>query len=158
MADHTHRAEELFYEGYNCCQSVLGAFADELQLDEQMLFSLASSFGAGMGRLREVCGAVSGMFLIAGLAFGYSNPKDIQAKAEHYRRIQQLAQEFTEKNGSIICRQLLGLRAGKSDPTPEARTSQYYRHRPCAALVKDAAQIMDHYMERMKYHENRSNL
>lgn len=150
MVDHAKRAEELFYQGYNCCQAVLCAFADELPIDERTLFSMASSFGGGMGRLREVCGAVSAMFLIAGLKFGYRDPKDLEAKGQHYQRIQQLAHQFSQENGSIICRQLLGLREGESEPTPEARTAQYYQKRPCAKLVRQGAQIIENYLERMK--------
>lgn len=140
-------AEELFLEGYNCSQSVVAAFSDELGLDRETALKLASSFGGGMGRLREVCGAVSGMFLIAGLKDGYSNPKDSSAKAEHYQLIQKLAQEFKEENGSIICRELLGLPNGSDSPIPEARTPGYYQKRPCVELVKSAAKILQEYWE-----------
>ena len=110
---HAEKARELFMEGYNCSQSVVGAFAQELGMEKETAMKLASSFGAGMGRLREVCGTVSGMFLIAGLAYGYSDPKAREEKAEHYKRIQTLAARFREKNGTIICRELLEKRMKK---------------------------------------------
>lgn len=147
MENATLIAEQLFIQGYNCSQSVFTAFSDELGLDRETALKLASSFGGGMGRLREVCGAVSGMFMAAGLKYGYSDQKDGSAKAEHYRRIQELAQRFKEDNGSIICRELLDLPNGPDTPIPEARTPSYYNRRPCAELVKSAAGIMEEYMK-----------
>ena len=107
------KAIENFYKGYNCSQSVVLAFKDLLPLDERMLCMLASSFGGGMARLREVCGCVSGMSIVAGLLYGYDGPDTGEAKNAHYRRIQELAREFEALNGSIVCRELLGAcRAG----------------------------------------------
>lgn len=140
-------AEELFLQGYNCSQAVVAAFTDEIGLDRETALKLASSFGGGMGRLREVCGAVSGMFLIAGLKYGYSNPTDNSAKADHYKLIQRLAQEFKEENGSIICRELLRLPSGSDTPIPETRTQGYYQKRPCVECVKSAAKIIQEYWE-----------
>ena len=137
------KAEELFKEGYNCSQAVLGAFCDELGIDEKIAFRLSSSFGGGMGRLREVCGAVSGMFMVAGLASGYSDPEDLEAKKKHYALIQELAKAFADINDSIICRELLGLTQSENNPTPEKRTEEYYQKRPCVELVKDAAEITE---------------
>jgi len=147
MEDKAKIAEELFQQGYNCSQSVLAAFSDELGMDRETALRLSSSFGGGMGRLREVCGAVSGMFMVAGLMYGYSDPKDGIAKTKHYQRIQTLAEQFKEENGSIVCRELLGLPKGPDSPSPEERTPVYYRKRPCAQLVRCAAQIMKEYME-----------
>ncbi|MBQ8038481.1 MAG: C_GCAxxG_C_C family protein [Lachnospiraceae bacterium] len=141
------KAKELFQEGYNCSQAVLGAFCDECGMDFETAMKLSSSFGGGMGRLREVCGAVSGMFMVAGLIYGYDDPKGQKDKTEHYERIQALAQEFKEKNGSIVCRELLGLSEKKSVPTPEVRTEQYYQKRPCPEMVKMAAEIMEKYIQ-----------
>ncbi|OCN03085.1 hypothetical protein A7X67_04150 [Clostridium sp. W14A] len=141
--DHRERAVELFRQGYNCSQSVFAAYCEELGLDLPSALKLSSSFGGGMGRLREVCGAVTGMFLAAGLKEGYTDPSDPVAKAKHYERIQALAKRFEEKNGSIICRELLGLSVKHDSPTPEARTEQYYMKRPCSELVGIAAQILD---------------
>lgn len=141
-------AGQLFREGYNCCQSVILAFAPELGLDEKTAVRMGSSFGGGMGRLREVCGAVSGMFMVLGLAEGYDSPADTQGKAKQYARVQGLAQQFREKNGSIVCRELLGLSEHKSSPKPEERTEAYYRKRPCAELVECAAEILEAELEK----------
>ncbi len=103
-----------------------------------------------MGRLREVCGAVTGMFMVAGMIYGYTDPKDHTSKTEHYKRIQYLAKEFEEKNHSIICKELLGLDAGKDGPVPELRTAEYYKKRPCVELVGMAADIMEKYIEEHK--------
>mgnify|MGYP003592100001 CR=1 FL=1 len=146
-SDKAESAIGYFKEGYSCSQSVLLAFCEEYGLDKETAVKLSSSFGAGMGRLREVCGAVSGMFMVAGLAYGYTDPKDHIGKSEHYERIQYLAREFEEKNHSIICRELLGSGAGKDNPEPEKRTAEYYQKRPCADLVGMAAEIMEKYLE-----------
>ena len=135
-----------FKKGYNCSQSVVLAFADLLPVPEKLLLKLTSSFGGGMGRLREVCGSVSGMFMAAGLLYGYEGPESGTVKAEHYARIQKLAHRFEEKHGSIVCRELLGLRVRREEPTPEARTAEYYRKRPCAEIIGDAAEILEQYI------------
>ena len=140
------KAIELFKEGYNCSQAVFLAFEDKLNMDRQTALRLSSSFGGGMGRLREVCGAVSGMFLVAGVLYGYDDPKDYDKKKEHYARIQQLAKEFEALNGSIVCRDLLGLGTEKEGPAPDHRTDEYYKKRPCAELVGMAATIMEQYI------------
>lgn len=147
---HSELAMAYFKEGYNCSQSVLLAFCDEYHMDFETALKIGSSFGAGMGRLREVCGAVSGMFMVAGLAYGYTDPKDHKTKTEHYERIQYLAKEFEDKNQSIICRELLGLESGKDKPEPELRTAEYYKKRPCVQLVGMAADIMEQYMQENK--------
>lgn len=136
------RARELFKEGYNCSQAVFGAFAEELGISFETAVLISSSFGGGMGRLREVCGAVSGMFMAAGIAFGTTDITNHNAKSDHYALIQSLASDFREQNGSIICRELLGLSDKKPDvPIPEKRTEEYYKKRPCAELCADAAEI-----------------
>ena len=135
------KAEMLFRQGYNCAQAVLLAFCDELDMDKETAARLASSFGGGIGRMREVCGAVSGMCMVAGLCKGYSRSDDIGGKKRHYALIQKMVNEFKEKNSSFICRELLGLSDGASAPTPSPRTEQYYRKRPCAELVGIAAEI-----------------
>lgn len=140
------KAIELFKEGYNCSQAVFLAFEDKLNMDRQTALKLSSSFGGGMGRLREVCGAVSGMFLVAGVLYGYDDPKDYNKKKEHYARIQQLAKEFETINGSLVCRELLGLGTEKEGPAPDRRTDEYYKKRPCAELVGIAAAIMEQYI------------
>lgn len=144
---HSEVAKTYFKEGYNCSQSVFLSFCDEYNMDFEMALRISSSFGGGMGRLREVCGAVTGMFMVAGMLYGYTDPKDHYLKTEHYKRIQHLAKEFEEKNHSIICRELLGLDNGKDTPVPELRTVQYYKKRPCIELVGMAAEIMEKYIE-----------
>lgn len=147
---HAEKARDLFKEGYNCAQAVVGAFAEELGMDKETAMKIASSFGGGMGRLREVCGSVTGMFIVAGLMDGYSDPKAKEEKTEHYKRIQQLAAAFKEENGSIICRELLEKGTQKqadTSPTPEARTAEYYKKRPCVELVMQAAEIIEKYKQ-----------
>ncbi len=138
---------DYFMKGYNCSQSVVLAFEDLLPVDKNTLSKMASSFGGGMGRLREVCGAVSGMFMVAGLLYGYDGPETGDIKAGHYARIQELAHRFEEKNGSIVCRELLNLKTLRDEPVPEKRTNEYYRKRPCPELVGDAAGILEEYIK-----------
>ena len=139
-------AMENFLKGYNCSQSIVLAFKDMLPIDEELLSKMASSFGGGMGRLREVCGSVSGMFMVAGFLYGYDGPETGQVKADHYARIQELARRFEEKHGSIVCREMLGLSVRHDVPTPEARTKEYYKKRPCAEIIGDAAEILEQYI------------
>ena len=141
------KAAELFTQGYNCAQAVGLAFADLTDMDEATLSRMSCSFGGGMGRLREVCGTVTGMFLVTGLLRGYDGAETGEVKAAHYARIQALAKEFEKQNGSIVCRELLALRQKhRDDPTPEARTEAYYAGRPCAELVGSAAEILENYL------------
>ena len=143
MSIRAEKARQYFKDGYNCCQAVVLAFIDKLDIDEKNALSLASSFGGGFGRLREICGAVSGMGIVAGLKQGYSSPEANKngKKAEHYALIQKLAKEFEEKNGSIICRELTGLEKGTH--IPDERNKEYYKKRPCDAIVYDAAEILE---------------
>ena len=139
-------AENYFKQGYNCAQSVVLAFSKEINLDEKTALMLASPFGGGMGRLRETCGAVSGMLVVLGLLKGYSSFDDIKEKTELYSLVQKLVLQFKEKNGSYTCRELLNLPDGNSNPVPEKRTETYYKKRPCALLVGDATEILDNYL------------
>ena len=150
MNERGEHAKALFLEGYNCAQSVLLAFQEELGLDQSTIARLASSFGGGMGRLREVCGAVSAMFMVAGLLCGYDNPHDDDAKAEHYQRIQALAAAFRQCNGSIICRELLGLPGGPDSAVPSKRTAKYYAARPCADLIGNAAELLEAFLSQQQ--------
>jgi C_GCAxxG_C_C family probable redox protein len=140
-------AMDNFMKGYNCSQSIILAFADMLPGDEKDLLRMASSFGGGMGRLREVCGAVSGMFMVAGFLYGYDGPETGQVKADHYARIQELARRFEQEHVSIVCREMLGLNVKHDEPTPEARTKEYYKKRPCPEIVGDAAEILEEYIK-----------
>ena len=146
MGKYAEKAVALFKEGYNCSQSVFGAFAEEYNLDKELAMRISASFGGGMGRMREVCGAVSGMLLVAGLENGAVAGADRKQKAENYAEVQALAELFRQQNGSIICRELLGLDkiADKElSHVPEERTEAYYRKRPCPGLVKCAAEILE---------------
>ena len=140
---HGALAEQLFREGFNCSQAVLLAFADVTGLERETAARLASSFGGGLGRMREVCGAVSGAAMVLGLVRGYADPTDADAKKAHYHLVQEFARRFREQNGSIICRDLLSGTAAQQGRDPEARTPEYYKKRPCPALVRQAAEILD---------------
>jgi len=147
LSTHSELAKELFIKGYNCSQAVFAAFCDKTGLDVDTALKMASSFGGGMGRLREVCGAVSGMFMVAGMKYGYTDPSDNKAKTELYKLVQSLAKQFEKENGSIICRELLGLSKKNDNPVPENRNDNYYKKRPCAELVEQAARILDEYAD-----------
>lgn len=140
-------AENNFKSGFNCAQSVVLAFIDLLKIDREVALAMSSSFGGGMGRMREVCGTVSGMLMVLGALEGYTEPIEVSKKQEYYATIQALAGKFREKNGSIICRDLLGLAQGVSNPKPEERTPDYYKKRPCALLCGDAAEILEEHLK-----------
>ena len=142
--NHVERAVELFVEGYNCAQAVAAAFGDLTGLDEKTAAKMASCFGGGMGRMREVCGAVSGMLMVAGHLYGYDGPDEGGAKMAHYTLVQELAGKFREQAGSIVCREIL--KNPPSDPAPTPRTEAFYKNRPCARMVVLAAQILDQYI------------
>lgn len=140
-------AKEYFQSGANCAQAVLAAFHTECDIDEKTAFRLASGFGAGMARMREVCGAVSGMILAANILRGADDIKDKTAKDAHYAFIQELMKEFQQQAGSLICRELLGLtEKGGSKPVSEERTKEYYQKRPCGDMVKLAADILERHI------------
>lgn len=151
-------AENLFRQGYNCAQAVTAAFADVYGLTTEQALRVSASFGGGIGRMREVCGAASGMFILAGLDCGSAEPGDAAGKEYNYRVVQQLAAEFHRRNGSIICGELLGLRpigsgggvgsAHQADsPVPAERTNEYYRKRPCIQMVAEAVRIYSEYLQ-----------
>lgn len=139
-------AREYFLSGYNCAQSVFLTYASRYGFDKETALKLSSSFGGGMGRMREVCGAVSAMFMIAGLEKGYIENNNDEIKAQHYKRIQDLANKFKEKHGTIICRELLGLDIDDK-PIPSKRTSKYYSERPCEQFIADACNIINEYLK-----------
>ena len=143
MINHGEKARALFMEGYNCAQAVLMAFDDVTGLDKDTAAKIASSFGGGLGRMREVCGAVSGAAMVLGLAKGCSNPEDNEAKKAHYKLIREFADRFRQENGSIICRELLAGVGATAGGDPEKRTEAYYKKRPCPDLVAQAAEICE---------------
>ena len=136
------KAESFFRAGYNCAQSVALSFSDVIKSDEETIAKLTSGFGGGVGRLREVCGTVSGAVFVINSAFGYVFPKDIQSKTELYRIIQEFAEEFKKETGSIVCHELLGENAG-SGHTPQERNKEYYKKRPCSKLCFLSAEILE---------------
>ena len=150
MNDHAEKACGLFANGCNCSQAVFTAFADVTGMDEELAKRLSSSFGGGMGRMREVCGAVSAMFMVAGILYGAGTDKDDKLKAEHYKRIQMLAEKFKERHDTINCGELLKNLSVTKDPTPEKRTEQYYKVRPCVRFVRSAAEILDELIDGSK--------
>ena len=146
MGQHADRAEALFYEGYNCSQAVFGAFAEEYGFDRETALKLASSFGAGMGRMREICGAFSGILMVCGLETGSADGSDQERKAANYREVQRLAALFKERNGSLQCAQLLGLdkqQVQQETIEPAERTAEYYKKRPCADIIRHAALLIE---------------
>lgn len=154
--DHAVKARKLFQQGYNCSQSVAGAFYEELGIPLETAVRLSSSFGGGMGGLRSTCGAVTGMFLVAGLLFGYDSPTDYNAKKAHYARIRQLAADFTKKHDTLICRELLAALPGKLQQDPLPRTKEYYKVRPCVRFVETAAALLDQLIA--EEHENADSI
>lgn len=143
MKSRINDAENLFRSGYNCSQSVFVAYADLFQIDRDTAMKLSSPFGAGFGKLREVCGAVSGMTMLAGLATGTTDAADREGKIANYHMVQEMAEAFREEEGTIICRELLNLKPGEDLPEPAVRTEEYYNSRPCVRVVRKAAEIIE---------------
>ncbi len=147
MEDRIEKAKALFKEGYNCSQSVVAAFADMYGFSPEQALRMSASFGGGIGRMRQTCGAACGLFMLAGLETGCIDGKDREGKEANYKVVQALAEEFKKRNGSLICAELLGLsKAAPTPATPEARTAEYYKKRPCVKMVEEAARIWCEYM------------
>lgn len=141
-------AKQNFLNGYNCTQAVLLAFCEDFGLEKETALKISEPFGGGMGRMREVCGTVTGMFMVLGLAMGNSDAKDGSTKKNVYKSVQEIAEKFKQDNGSIICRELLGLqKANKESYVPSERTKEYYKKRPCPELCKYAADILEEYLK-----------
>lgn len=151
MEDRIELAVSLFKEGYNCSQSVVAAFADMYGFTREQALRMSASFGGGIGRMRQTCGAACGLFLVAGLETGCTEGSNREGKEANYKLVQQLAEEFKKRNGSLICAQLLGLDKSAPTPaTPEARTAEYYKKRPCVKMVEEAARIWVEHLENKK--------
>ncbi|MBP5170901.1 MAG: C_GCAxxG_C_C family protein [Bacteroidales bacterium] len=148
--DRVEKAVALFHEGYNCAQSVVAAYADLYGIDTETALKMSASFGGGMGRMRQVCGAVSGMFMVNGLDNGQTDPSDKEAKQRNYAKVQELAAAFRSENGSILCGELLAgtCRKVSDDPQPSERTPEYYRKRPCAEYVRCCAQLIESHIRK----------
>ena len=146
MKTKAERAEELFLMGYGCAQSIFGAFSEEAGIDFKASMRIASGFGGGMGRMREVCGTMSGAFMVLGLIYGFDEPSATK-KGEIYTRIKEIADKFKEKNNTIICRELLENVKITSGTAPEDRTQDYYKRRPCLAHIIYTAEILEEYIK-----------
>lgn len=145
MSKHSELAKTLFLEGYNCSQSVAAAYADAFGLERETMLRLSASFGAGIGRMRKTCGAVCGMFIIAGLKTGAVSGEDQEGKGKNYETVRAMADAFRKKNQSITCMTLLGLRKAEKSARPSARTPDYYQSRPCLKMVLDACDIIEEF-------------
>ncbi len=150
VQEREQKAGELFKAGYKCCQTVAMTFADVLGLSDDEVARLASGFGGGMGRMREVCGTVSAMTMVAGAMIPATDVNDKEAKTANYALVQEMADEFKKLNGSIICRELLGLSKPEGTPVPSDRTPEYYKKRPCGELCSIAAGIVARKLEKQK--------
>lgn len=149
MSSKSEFAKELFLKGYNCSQAVFGAFAEDLGIDKDTAFLLSAGFGGGFARRREVCGAVSGATLVLSYLRGYSKAEDSDKKITLYKELREFYDRFEKETGSIICRELLALEEKVSTPTPEERTENYYKKRPCAELVALSAEILENYIKEL---------
>lgn len=148
MESRVERAAGLFESGFNCAQSVFTAYADLFGLDMETALKISCPMGGGMGRMREVCGAVSAMSMLSGLKGGNTDPQDEEAKKAAYELVRRMAAEFKAENGTIICRELLGIDGMEESAAPSARTAQYYAVRPCTAFVRSAARIVEKHLLR----------
>ena len=144
--NHSEKARDLFVQGYNCSQAVVGAFCDVTGLGLETSLKVSSSFGAGMGKMRSVCGAVTGMFIVAGLLWG-NTECDTASKEKHYTLIQQMSQRFKDEHDTIVCMELLKILKTDTAPKPDERTEDYYKARPCARFVECACDIIDDIMK-----------
>lgn len=143
------RAVDNFMAGYGCCQSVVAAFSDLYGLDETMAKRIAAGFGGGVGRMRMMCGAVSGIVILVGLECGQTEGSDREGKSACYKVVQDLLAKSKEENGSLICAEILGIKGyekAQSSYIASARTAEYYKTRPCAAKVESAARIFAEYL------------
>lgn len=142
MTIHEKKAEELFRAGYSCAQAAFCAYAEELGMDIDTAARLSSSFGGGMGRMREVCGAVSGALMALGAFRGYDDIEDINIKKEHYARVQALMKAFADELSSYVCRDIIKV-IGTQEPMPTPRSDEFYKTRPCVKCVRCAVRLLD---------------
>lgn len=143
MESRVSKAVATFEEGYNCCQSVFSTYADLFGMDRETALKLSCSMGAGVGRMREVCGTVSAMALLAGLKTGNTDPQNQAAKTANYELVRKLADAFKEEQGAIVCREILGIRGREKSAAPSIRTKEYYKTRPCSRTVACASRIIE---------------
>lgn len=147
MEERIELAVSLFKEGYNCSQAVVAAYADMYGFTREQALKMSASFGGGIGRMRKTCGAACGLFILAGLETGCTEGRNSEGKEANYKLVQELAEEFKRRNGSVTCAELLGLEKSAPTPTtPEARTNEYYKKRPCVKMVEEAARIWSEHL------------
>ncbi len=146
MSNRTQKAKELFLQGYTCSQTVLMTFAEDIGLSESVAAKISCGFGGGMGGLRNVCGAVTGMFMAANMLYGFETPLDPDHKTRHYATVRELATAFTNEFETLICKDLLASLPGKLSENPSLRDDEYYKVRPCALYVEKAVAILENYM------------
>lgn len=145
--DRVQKATDLFKAGCNCSQAVICAYCDLFGMDEETAMRVSEGFGGGMGRMRLTCGAVSGMFMLAGLKYSKGIPKDLETRTKIYDTVQNMAKDFEKMNGSIICGELLGINKPKdTGAVPTDRSSEFYKKRPCVGCVEDCAKIVEKYL------------
>ena len=160
LENRIQRAVELFMQGYGCCQSVVCAFSDLYGLDEEMALRISAGFGGGVGRMRMMCGTCSALVILAGLERGQTRGEDREGKAACYQLVRQLLETFRQRNGSIICAELLqmnGVKAETNTSQPDERNAEYYRVRPCARKVESAARVFAEYLSNRNNQNNQSN-
>ena len=143
------QAIEYFKQGYNCTQAVVLTFKDVLTIDAEELCKIASPFGGGISRMRETCGAVTGMVLVLGNLVGYSTPETGEKKHELYKKTQEILKIFENRYGSLTCGKLLNLTQKHDDPKPSTRTQSFYLNRPCTELIGGAAEILEDSLKRL---------
>ncbi len=136
-------AEANFKAGFNCAQAVFATYADLFGMDKETALKMSGAMGAGVGRMREVCGVVSAMALLAGLKEGNADPQNEAAKAHIYSKVRKMAEQFKVRNNSIICRELLGIEGMEESAAPSVRTPEFYEKRPCFKFVRQAAQLIE---------------
>lgn len=146
MESRVEKAAELFESGYNCAQSVFAAYADLFGMDRETALKISCPMGGGVGRMRELCGTVCSMSMLSGLKGGNTDPQNEEAKKEAYELVRKMAAEFKAENGTIICRELLGIEGMEESAAPSIRTPEYYASRPCTGIVRSAARIVEKYL------------
>lgn len=147
MGKRADKARDMFLQGYNCCQAVVGAFADLYGFDPETAMKMAEGFGGGLGRMRLTCGAVNGMAMVAGMKMSHGKAGDLQRRGDIYAVVRQMVEEFKAQNGTIICAELLGLSMPKDNsPMPEERTPDYYKRRPCPDKIHRCGLIIEKYL------------
>ncbi len=146
LESRVEEAVRRFESGYNCAQAVFATYADLFGMNETDALKIASPMGAGVGRMREMCGAVSAMALLEGLKEGNTDPVDKQAQGRTYETVRTMCDSFAERNGSMICRELLGIAAREKSAVPSERTTAYYGTRPCAGYVRCAAELVEKHL------------